>query len=42
MLGIILGITGEQNFAPRMQMVHYDVLKYLSRPICLLLIVAGL
>jgi len=24
-----------------MQMVHYDLLEYLSRPICLLLIVAG-
>ena len=41
MLGIILGKIGEQNFAQGMQMVHYDVLEYLSRPICLLLIIAG-
>ena len=41
-LGIILGKIGEQNFAQGMQMVHYDVLEYLSRPICLLLIIAGL
>jgi putative tricarboxylic transport membrane protein len=40
-LGIILGKIGEQNFAQGMQMVHYDLLEYLSRPICLLLIVAG-
>ena len=40
-LGIILGKIGEQNFAQGMQMVHYDILEYLSRPICLLLIVAG-
>jgi len=41
-LGIILGKIGEQNFAQGMQMVHYDILEYLSRPICLLLIIAGL
>ena len=40
-LGIILGKIGEQNFAQGMQMVHYDIVEYLSRPICLLLIVAG-
>jgi putative tricarboxylic transport membrane protein len=40
-LGIILGKIGEQNFAQGMQMVHYDVLEYLSRPICLILIIAG-
>ena len=40
-LGIILDKIGEQNFAQGMQMVHYDLLEYLSRPICLLLIVAG-
>ena len=33
---------GEQNFAQGMQMVHYDVIEYLSRPLCLLLITAGL
>ena len=40
-LGIILGKIGEQNFAQGMQMVHYDIFEYLSRPICLLLIIAG-
>lgn len=40
-LGIILGKIGEQNFAQGMQMVHYDIVTYLSRPICSLLIVAG-
>jgi putative tricarboxylic transport membrane protein len=40
-LGIILGKIGEQNFAQGMQMVHYDLFTYLSRPICLILIVAG-
>jgi len=41
-LGIILGKIGEQNFAQGMQMVHYDLVEYFSRPICLLLIIAGL
>ena len=40
-LGIILGKIGEQNFAQGMQMVHYDLGTYFSRPICLILIVAG-
>ena len=40
-LGIILGKIGEQNFAQGMQMVHYDIFEYMSRPICLLLIIAG-
>jgi putative tricarboxylic transport membrane protein len=40
-LGIILGKIGEQNFAQGMQMVHYDLLTYLSRPICAMLILAG-
>ena len=40
-LGIILGKIGEQNFAQGMQMVHYDLVTYFSRPICLILIVAG-
>ena len=40
-LGIILGKIGEQNFAQGMQMVHYDLLTYLSRPVCLILIIAG-
>lgn len=41
-LGIILGKIGEQNFAQGMQMVHYDLGAYLSRPICSILIAAGL
>ena len=32
---------GEQNFAQGMQMVHYDLGTYFSRPICALLIAAG-
>lgn len=40
-LGLILGKIGEQNFAQGMQMVHYDVFTYFSRPICTLLIIAG-
>ena len=40
-LGLILGKIGEQNFAQGMQMVHYDLGAYFSRPICSLLIAAG-
>ena len=40
-LGLILGKIGEQNFAQGMQMVHYDMETYFSRPICTLLIIAG-
>ncbi|MCJ8310458.1 MAG: tripartite tricarboxylate transporter permease [Rhizobiaceae bacterium] len=40
-LGLILGKIGEQNFAQGMQMVHYDIGAYFSRPICALLIAAG-
>ncbi len=40
-LGLILGKIGEQNFAQGMQMVHYDLGTYFSRPICTLLIAAG-
>ena len=40
-LGLILGKIGEQNFAQGMQMVHYDIGTYFSRPICALLIAAG-
>jgi TctA family transporter len=40
-LGLILGKIGEQNFAQGMQMVHYDLVTYMSRPICFILIVAG-
>ena len=41
-LGLILGKIGEQNFAQGMQMVHYDLGTYFSRPICSILIAAGL
>ncbi len=40
-LGLILGKIGEQNFAQGMQMVHYDLGTYFSRPICAFLIFAG-
>jgi len=40
-LGLILGKIGEQNFAQGMQMVHYDLVAYMSRPICFILIIAG-
>ena len=40
-LGLILGKIGEQNFAQGMQMVHYDLGTYFSRPICTVLIIAG-
>ena len=40
-LGLILGKIGEQNFAQGMQMVHYDLGTYFSRPICAILISAG-
>lgn len=40
-LGLILGQIGEQNFAQGMQMVHYDLGEYFSRPICAILIFAG-
>ena len=40
-LGLILGKIGEQNFAQGMQMVHYDLGTYFSRPICTFLIIAG-
>ncbi len=40
-LGLILGKIGEQNFAQGMQMVHYDLGTYFSRPICTILILAG-
>jgi putative tricarboxylic transport membrane protein len=40
-LGLILGKIGEQNFAQGMQMVHYDLVTYFSRPICTILVIAG-
>jgi putative tricarboxylic transport membrane protein len=41
-LGLILGKIGEQNFAQGMQMVHYDLGTYFSRPICTILVIAGI
>jgi putative tricarboxylic transport membrane protein len=42
-LGLILGKIGEQNFAQAMQMMSYDVVTFVSRPIvAVLLIAAGL
>ena len=40
-LGLILGKIGEQNFAQAMQMVHYDAITFMSRPIAAFLILAG-
>ncbi len=40
-LGLILGKIGEQTFAQAMQMLHYDFMAYLSRPISLILLVGG-
>ncbi|MDH3919688.1 MAG: hypothetical protein OEU25_16115, partial [Rhodospirillales bacterium] len=40
-LGLILGKIGEQNFAQAMQMVHYDPVTFMSRPIAALLLVGG-
>lgn len=41
-LGLILGKIGEQTFAQAMQMVHYEMSAYLSRPISAVLLAAGL
>lgn len=41
-LGLILGQIGEQNFAQAMQLVHYDVLAFLRRPIAGFLFLAGI
>lgn len=40
-LGVILGALGEQNFAQAMQMVSYDSVEFLSRPIVAVLVLAG-
>ena len=40
-LGLILGKIGEQTFAQAMQMLHYDLTGYLSRPIGLALLLGG-
>jgi putative tricarboxylic transport membrane protein len=40
-LGLILGKIGEQNFAQAMQMVHYDPIAFMSRPIAAILVAAG-
>ena len=41
-LGLILGRIGEQNFAQAMQLVHYDLAVFFSRPIVAVLIGGGL
>ncbi len=41
-LGVILGQLGEQNFAQAMQMVTYDYVAFVSRPIVALLLIAGI
>ena len=41
-LGLILGKIGEQNFAQAMQLVHYDLFTFITRPIAGLLILGGL
>jgi len=40
-LGLILGKIGEQTFAQAMQMLHFEWSGFFSRPIALVLIVAG-
>jgi putative tricarboxylic transport membrane protein len=41
-LGVILGEVGENAFVKAMPMVDYDVIALLQRPICFILIFAGL
>jgi putative tricarboxylic transport membrane protein len=41
-LGVILGKLGEQNFAQAMQMVSYDFIEFLTRPIVAILMSAGM
>ncbi len=41
-LGLILGKIGEQTFAQAMQMVHYDFVAYMSRPIASILIIVAI
>jgi putative tricarboxylic transport membrane protein len=41
-LGLILGKLGEQNFAQAMQLVSYDVVTFVTRPIVGVLLFAGL
>ena len=40
-LGLILGRIGEQNFAQAMQLVHYDLAEFFSRPIVTVLMAGG-
>ena len=40
-LGLILGKIGEQTFAQAMQMLYYDPMEYLGRPIAVALLVGG-
>jgi putative tricarboxylic transport membrane protein len=41
-LGLILGKIGEQTFAQGMQMVSYDSVAFVSRPIVAILLIAGI
>lgn len=41
-LGLILGKIGEQTFAQGMQMVSYDTVAFVSRPIVAILLIAGI
>ena len=41
-LGVILGKLGEQNFSQAMQMVSYDFIEFLTRPIVAILMSAGM
>ncbi len=41
-LGLILGKIGEQTFAQGMQLVSYDAVAFVSRPIVAILLVAGI
>ena len=41
-LGLILGKIGEQTFAQGMQMLHFEWLGFLDRPIALGLLIAGM
>ncbi len=40
-LGLILGKIGEQTFAQAMQMLHFEWLGFIARPIALALLIAG-
>jgi len=41
-LGLILGKIGEQNFAQASQMMHYDIMNWIGRPIAAGLLICGI